>query len=382
MLSSTEKGGLKVPDIFSMVKATKFTWIKRYISPGDHIWKILFEHALKLSNLNHELIFYSNFDIKHWKEKNMISEFYQEVLSDWFQFNGIRGIDKEQVIWYNKNIRIQNQPVFYQDLFLKDLTYVGDLYTETNELRNFTYWKSKGMRDNDFLRWAGLISAIPKGIKKENIQHFPDKNLEIENLTYLQRPLKEVTSKFVYNYLISLKCGEEVNTPRITKYINLEDMHWTEIYLTALTIPIDSRTREFQFRFLHDALINSYWLKKWNILENDLCTFCKKERETIIHLFWQCEIIQEFWQLIQNIYSHIITNQLDIKLIITGSKNALLCTLIFIAKRYIYECRFKEKNPEIREFKAKLNYIQKTEWELATRNNTVLKYLEKWEVLV
>ena len=172
--------------------------------------------------------------------------------------------------------------------------------------------------------------------------------------------------------------------PRITKYTNLDNTDWSTHYITALTIPLDTKTREFKFKFLHDVLVNNFWLRKWSLEENNLCTFCNLMREDILHLFWHCEYVQTFWHDFEEIYGRIIPENtgLTISLVICSSRNPLLCTLILLAKRYIYECRYKNKKPNVRVYKHKVTYMRNTELEIAKKNNTVLKYLEKWQLLL
>lgn len=366
MHASIDNGGLNAPDIFSIVKASRLIWIKRYTSSCNHIWKTLFENALKLSNLNPEILFFCDFDIKQWKNKHVISTFYQDVLTEWFRF-GNANMNKDQIVWYNKNILIQEQPIFYNQFFKKGITYIRDLYDEREHLRNFEYWKSKGLKGKDFLKWSGIIASVTKNVPKKAIKYIVTNNLEYENLTYLNRPLKTVTAKVLYNHLLLLKCGDTLNIPRIAKYTNLNNTDWATSYWTALTIPIDTKTKDFQYRFLHDILVNNYWLKKWHLTENDMCTFCKKESETIIHLFWQCEYSQTFWQDFISAYKEIITEPFDVTLVICSSQNPLVCTLILLAKRYIQECRYSDIKPDIRVFKLKLNHVKNIEWEISKK---------------
>ena len=35
------------------------------------------------------------------------------------------------------------------------------------------------------------------------------------------------------------------------------------------------------------------------ILDTNMCTFCKKEVETLKHLFWQCSFVQTFWKSVK-----------------------------------------------------------------------------------
>jgi hypothetical protein len=75
---------------------------------------------------------------------------------------------------------------------------------------------------------------------------------------------------------------------RVAKYVNPNELLKKEIFSTCHKIAQDIRTRNFQFKFLHDIVPNNYWLKKWQITETDICTFCTIQQETTDHLFWLC----------------------------------------------------------------------------------------------
>ncbi|MDY6822057.1 MAG: reverse transcriptase domain-containing protein, partial [Deferribacterota bacterium] len=383
MHNTIENGGLKVPDVKSIVQASRCIWIKKYTTPGENAWKTLFTNALIKSDLNHKIIFHCNFDIEQWPNRQLLSPINREILTEWFRFNNTSEISKTQIIWYNKSILIQRKAVFYPTFLQVGIICTDDLYHENKELRNFAFWKAKGIPNKDFLKWAGLVSAVTKHLKKNQREEefFRSVNLESEELTFLNRSLTVVTPKFIYENLIQQKCGDITNTPRIARYTNIET-NWSTYYKIALTIPIDTKTREFQYKFLHDALINNFWLKKWEILESDLCTFCQNAKEDIIHLFWECEHVKRFWNNFKEKYNTVLTEPLNLFLIVCSNSDPLLCTLILLAKRYIYECRFTSSNPDIQTFKWKVAYLRNTEFEIARRHCTVQKYLKKWEPLI
>ena len=56
-----------------------------------------------------------------------------------------------------------------------------------------------------------------------------------------------------------------------------------------------SKLLVFQFKLLHRRLATNNFLKKINLKDNDLCSFCQIEEETLIHLFWNCTVTSCFW---------------------------------------------------------------------------------------
>lgn len=360
-------------------------WIKKYTSAEHHGWKTLFEHALNASDLNPQIILSCNFDMEQWDTKPSLSNFYKDILTDWFKGSNASLLDKKELIWYNKNILINNKPVFYPKFKEAGITFISDLY-DRNRILPFTYWQTKGFKNVDYIHWRGLLSSIIRNRKKGTIhweENITARQMQpySESLLYNGKPLNVITSKLVYTDTLTRKYGDGTHTPKINRYLGMDNANWSTFYVNAQKIPIDSQTREFQFRFLHDILLNNFWLRKWNIIPTDECTFCKTASETILHLFWQCNIVQGFWRDFKNKYMEKTNIKLDIETIIGGSSNTLACTLIFLAKKYIYDCRYLDKKPDIRIFDCKVNFVKNIELEIAKRNGRMLQYLEKWELL-
>jgi hypothetical protein len=90
----------------------------------------------------------------------------------------------------------------------------------------------------------------------------------------------------------------------------------------------------FQFKFLHDILVNNYWLEKWKIKDSNLWTFCQIEAEDIMHLFWDCPCVQEFWRGFKRWITP-LTTQVTKRNICFGVGNEMFSLVIFSAKRYI-----------------------------------------------
>ena len=53
------------------------------------------------------------------------------------------------------------------------------------------------------------------------------------------------------------------------------------------------KTHGFQYKLMHNILVNNYWPEKWK-LENIKCTFCETGIENILQLFWECDFKKTF----------------------------------------------------------------------------------------
>jgi hypothetical protein len=51
----------------------------------------------------------------------------------------------------------------------------------------------------------------------------------------------------------------------------------------------------FQYKFLHRTILTNTFLYKCRLVETELCAFCGETRETILHLFCDCNIVKNIW---------------------------------------------------------------------------------------
>ena len=108
-INEYENGGLKMIDLGSMVKSLRLAWLKRIFGENEGAWKSYLRTSLK--RYGGLLLFYCNYDIK---DLYVPSLFYSELLQWWSEFRDGYDTKKEwqQIVWNNKDIRINIKPVF------------------------------------------------------------------------------------------------------------------------------------------------------------------------------------------------------------------------------------------------------------------------------
>ena len=145
------------------------------------------------------------------------------------------------------------------------------------------------------------------------------------------------------------------------------------------------KLRSFQYRLLHRALILNSHLYRWGLMNTNLCSFCKSEKETIVHLFWNCEIVQELWQNVRNlnsVYSN-VTLSLSTKNVIFNrvhnSKKNIGNFLCLLTKQYIYKQRCLNKCLNFNELKNYVIRIENIEKYIAIKNCNQTAHTLKWQ---
>ena len=125
-----------------------------------------------------------------------------------------------------------------------------------------------------------------------------------------------------------------------------------------------------QMRIIHRIIATNIVLKEMKIVNQDMCAFCKLERETIEHVFWQCPVTKAFWTSIQVLLNekclHVSNLQFSQSLVLFGVEinvktDKILDQIILTAKSFIYACKVKEKSPNLRAFIEHLQYRYKVD---------------------
>ena len=166
----------------------------------------------------------------------------------------------------------------------------------------------------------------------------------------------------IYKHKMEICLQNTVTIPRIINYSNhFDDVSWSNIYTRPFDLLIDTRTIEFQYRCVHDLLVNNYWLSKWKIADSDLCRLCKAHSENIFHMFWECNLIQTFWSDCNDFCRKCNLQLITPVDVFLGNEDCLICTVILKAKHFIYRSFVKDSSPTFHRYSCHLNYVKKIE---------------------
>ena len=98
------------------------------------------------------------------------------------------------------------------------------------------------------------------------------------------------------------------------------------------------------FQFLHHIILTNTYLFKVKIKDNERCSFCKNEPESLEHLFFDCSIAKDFWNnLSRKLILYFREFDLNRTEIFIGSnrKDLFLNWLFIVAKNYIFKLAAK-----------------------------------------
>ena len=138
-----------------------------------------------------------------------------------------------------------------------------------------------------------------------------------------------------------------------------EDYNWSFIYCIPFSVTKDTKLQDFQYKLIHRILITNSFLYKCGLKETELCTFCTETKESLVHIFWECNYVRNFWLSIGNFL--IICGlglPFNAKDIILGlTEHISINNVLIILKYYIYVCRCKYRDLDLEGGLEFLKYV-------------------------
>ena len=143
----------------------------------------------------------------------------------------------------------------------------------------------------------------------------------------------------------------------------------------------------FQYKILNNILYLNQRLYRMNLVESPLCSLCKREVESISHLFLKCEFSTRLWAETQKWCSPAIAlPQLTEKIVYLGwfsnDPQTILINHNLLLYKYFLYCKCNERGKvSFNAFKLYIRYIVKIEESIAKRKDNLKAHFSKWDPL-
>ena len=374
-----ECGGLKLVSIEKRDIAIKICWINILYENEDCA---IMAYKCMENSLNHQ-IWECNLRKDH--VENFIKHpFWKDVMEAWSEINyDPHPTVWNQIIWMNSLIMVNLCPIRLEKCIKKKLIYVEQLF---NNGKPISFMKAKRDFDLDIMEYNGIISALPKewrnNLKTAN-------SVSTESLFGKYKSIKK-PSQLVYREL----CMDEKQllSKKIQRWefelkVEISYEQFMCFYKEIFKVTNVPKLRSFQYRLLHRAIITNVHLFRWQLRNNNLCSFCNKDKESYAHLFVMCECVQNIWvKLEQYMHSDLTTEKINFNCnavifnkLIEGKAGNVKNFLCLVTKQYIYAQRCLGKMPNYNELIAKIRQIKNMERYIAIKNNKLRKHQQKWD---
>jgi hypothetical protein len=121
----------------------------------------------------------------------------------------------------------------------------------------------------------------------------------------------------------------------------------------------------FQYNLLHRTIPTNTFLYKCRLVETELHAFCGETKETILHLFCDCNIVYNIWlKIYEQLQIRCLSglSMIDILLGIEHLDYLYINSILLISKYYIYSCKFKKVVPSFSGVMSLLRHKYKIEF--------------------
>ena len=164
-INDYERGGLKMIDVDCMIRSLRLGWLQRVFIDSSATWKRYFLYLLE--HVGGIFFLSCNFDVKDF---NLPSPFYYELLQWWPEFRATAFAEEKHYknIWNNKEIKIDNKPVYFKNYREAGITYTQDLLFDRDIKVAFTHL-SKKINKTNFLQWAGQSAKTADWLEHSDV---------------------------------------------------------------------------------------------------------------------------------------------------------------------------------------------------------------------
>ena len=396
LISDQKKGGLKMLDIDSMIKAKRVTLLKKFLEDYPSPWKTIFNKLL--SPIGGCFVLHCNFDVS--KLKIQLPAYYKECLDAWSDLNGKKPSSSQEVlneiIWNNKFLCVEKRSVYRKDLIDLGFLRIGDLISVGSSFSLDFLTPLISPEQRFFL--MSIINSIPaewRTLAKTSINvsllsaPIPS-TLTIKTDNGNFTAISDVSSKQIYQLFIEKKQIPPTAKQKLQDKYSDTAVDWEKVYSLAFNVTLESKLREFQYKILNCIVYTNEKLFRFGLTDSPCCTFCQEDIESIEHLFFSCKVTSDFWK---HVLSWLRGNGIQINtlketdLIFGKFDNTedfiLINHMLLLGKFYLYSSRCQKIGlPNLSAFIARTKRIYNIEHHIARENNKLLQHLKKWEKLI
>ena len=384
IVKNIQAGGLRMVNVSAFITSLKVTWLRRVIifSDGDN-WSTL-------SRLNWNKLFVLGDAYIRTVINDLRNPFWKHILESWIQYIHSFKVDSlvkilYSPLWGNSLIN-RNGNYIINEWYKKGIRNVMDLIDENGLFYEFQTLQERYEIHGTYLDYMHLINKIPRSwrdIIHENSRDSASYKYNVQINCYVFHLIRKRRGcRDIYDKILPVN---EIVIPNkwIDEIGDLQIEEWKKINKNLNYIK-EVKLRDFQFKINNRILVTNTFLFKIKKKDNDRCSYCNQEAETITHLLFHCEKVANFWKNLKKWLERKanINLQVDLKNILFSSPaQPFLSYMITVAKYYTYKSKFHLKNLSIKGFENFLKQKFLNEMYIAKINKTYDKFLGKWSSL-
>ena len=299
IVKNIHAGGLRMVNVNEFITSLKVTWLRRLIIFSDN------DNWSSLSSINLNKIFSLGDTYSKTVIKDLRNPFWKNILESWVKYLRSYKIDSlvkvmYSPLWGNSQIH-ENKYHIINEWYIKGIRNVIDLIDEDGSMYNFQKLKDVYEIHGTFLDYLHLINRIPRlwrdlinenSTKNASYKYNVQINYYVFNLLRKRRGCRDIYDKiFPVNEIIVPKNW-------INEIGEISEDEWKK-YSKNLNYIKEAKLRDFQFKINNRILVTNTFLFKIKKKENNLCSYCNQEAESITHLLFHFETVAKFWKTLK-----------------------------------------------------------------------------------
>ena len=268
-----DKGGIRMIDVETMIKALRLAWIPRLFAPGRKNWKTVPDHYLgKYGGLS--FLLRCNYDTKYI---DGLPSFYKDILKFFNELKTLYNYDRGQdmIVFNNKEILVGGKPIFISEWLNNNILFIQDLLNNNGQFMSYQEFKNKFACKTNFLQFYQVVSAIPKHLATKAKNTLPPESepyiknnplFQLDDLTEINL-VKAKTRDFycLINKKIHTRC--QTGPTKWNQTMQLDGETWEKIFSSLKNICKETKLKEFQFKLIHRIVVTKKELFRYGIKE-------------------------------------------------------------------------------------------------------------------
>jgi len=346
-------GGLKMPDMSSMIKAMKLTWLNKLIEKDNNFTNV----AKVITRINNFERFCGFKNDAQYLNPN-IPNFYRQIFSSWYELYSTLPTSKKDILneklWFNKHILVHNEPVIYKQWENNGILKVADIIKADGNFKTLYELETEFDGRIDVMMYNSLKSAIPKPWLKELKKEGHPGNIANKLVLKIRNIGTEITGlkcrDFYWEY-VSKMAIKPTCIDKWEEYYYYVNFDWKYIFTLPYLVARETKLQSLQYQILNRYIPCKSFLKLCGKEESDKCDHCNNV-DNIEHFFFNCIMVMPFWESFDHWFSGVFQTRIqlhtpDILFGITNDNNDIVLDnlnfCILFAKSYIYDAKKSNK---------------------------------------
>ena len=388
--SSYESGGLNSPDVITLNYALKYKHLLRSRTI-DHPLSTLYKLLMSESQMEFNFSPFVNKNDENKALKTSLTYLKQAFITHKLLNNEVEK-DLLESVAENDDLKLhKNYFITIQNVNLSNLSYINkhqQSMVKKLKRHNIVLYahlaKQQATKQNPgvIFETHQVYHSLPKWWKtilnKTNRDYAGQECQDVCIGVNKWIPSNTVTSKQIRLRLQERKNYTNAND-RVNKAHNITIPQNINPFLLARAVTKVSYLRAVQYKTLLNIYPTKNLLNKWGIADSNACPHCNI-KETVTHVIADCEIAQQTFKNLENLYNS-YGNNLTLskdKIVLCNIQDKALATVIILVKSFLLKQKEHKHALNINELTNIIDCQERIECKIEFKNHKLDKHKLRW----